>query len=205
MRKDIKSITRKLKGDKYNKLRTNMLLTLIIYIGLAFLLVNFMQGNTPPSLSDVFYSEKHIIALIIFCVICGFAFLVFFWLYISKTYAIKKSVKTLADTNKLGFANEILSGDYNSNDTVGFSKHLLFDKKFNILVAYDDIVWVYKIKKRFNLTTVLFCTVDGEKHESAIDDLTLERFLKRLNNVLVGYTPQNKLAYETKVKEFYRS
>ena len=134
--------------------------------------------------------------------ISGIAFIAITIIYVSRMHQIKKSIKTLERTKKLNYVNEIISGDYNSNDKVGFSKHLLYDKKTRMVVAYDDIVWVYKHSKdRYNIE-VLFCTIDGKKHSSSIDDHTLVEFLKRRSGILIGFSAQNKEIYKNKVNEF---
>lgn len=133
--------------------------------------------------------------------VVGWMFIMMIMYYLCTSQA-RKSVKTLARTNKLDYAKEIISKDYNSNGRIGFSEHLLYDKQTKAVVAYDDIVWVYKhVAGRYNVE-ILFCTVDGRKHKSKIDDLTLKEFLKRRSGILVGYTPQNRAAYEMKVKAF---
>ena len=113
----------------------------------------------------------------------------------------KKSIKTLVRTGKIDYSNEILSGDYNSNEYMGFAKHVLYDKKTNIIVAYDDIVLIYD-RENNGKKEVRFCTIDGKKHVSRVDEWTLMEFLKRRSGILLGDTRQNMAIYNMKVKEF---
>ncbi len=185
MNKEIKNVYSQLVGKKYKILFIMIWVTLALYIG-SPILMGFSDN-------------------MVFAPICGFSGVAFFIIticYFTFTSPAKKSVKTLTRTGKIQYANEIISGDYNSNDKMGFSQHLLYDKKTKIVVAYDDIVWVYKhARDRYN-TEILFCTIDGKKHRSKVDDLTLTEFLKRRSGILVGFTPQNRVAYNAKVREF---
>ena len=185
MRKEARNIYSQLVGKKYRVLFIMIWVTLALYIGSPMLAVSSDNMAFMP-----------------ICGLSGVAFFIIIICYFNFTSRTKKAIRTLVRTNKLDYANEIISENYNSNGKIGFSQHMLYDKKTNIIVAYDDIVWVYKhAKDRYN-TEILFCTIDGKKHSSKIDDLTLTEFLKRRSGILVGFTPQNRAAYDMKVKAF---
>lgn len=189
MNKTARKVVSQIAGRKYKSLFVMMWVTLALYIGV-------------PIVMGILGAED---ALEVFVPICGFsgvAFIIITVCYFTKMNAIKKSVKTLDRTNKLDFSNEIVIGDYNTDGKMGFSKHLLYDRKTNAIVAYDDIIWIYKKAKNRYTTETLFCTIDGKKHSSIIDDPTLNEFLKRRSGIMVGYTPQNKTIYKMKVNEF---
>lgn len=189
MNKQAKEVVSAIAGQKYKILFIMIWVTLAIYIGI-------------PMLFGIFESDDLVMAFAPLCGLSGTAFFIITICYFVKMSPIKKSVKTLIATNKLEYANEIISGDYNSDGKMGFSKHLLYDKKTNIIVSYDDICWIYKKDRDRYTTEILFCTIDGRKHRSRIDDLTLTEFLKRRNGIILGFTPQNKVVYDVKVKEF---
>ncbi len=178
-----------LAGEKYKILFIFIWITLALYIG-------------TPILMGILNMEDYISLFMPICTLSGMAFFVILIVYIVKMSPVKKSVKTLVATGKIEFSNEIISGDYNTDGKMGFSKHLLYDKKTKIVVAYDDILWVYKKARDRYTTDVLFCTVDGRKHRSRIEDITLNEFLRRRNSMLLGFTPQNNAIYNMKVKEF---
>ena len=185
MNKEIRNVYSRLVGKKYRVLFIMIWVTLALYLGTPM--------STLSSDSMVFMP---------ICGLSGVAFFIIAICYFTFTYPTKRAIKTLARTNKINYVDEIISGNYNSNDKMGFSQHLLYDKKTKIIVAYDDIVWVYKrVKDRYN-TEVLFCTIDGKKHRSKVDDLTLTEFLKRRGGILVGFTPENRIAYDMKTREF---
>lgn len=189
MNKSEKEVVYQLAGEKYKTLFVFIWITLAMYIG-------------APMLMGILNMEDYISLFMPICSLSGMAFIIILIVYITKMSSVKKSVKTLAATGKLDFANEIISGDYNTDGKMGFSKHLLYDKKTKILVAYDDILWIYKKARDRYTTEVLFCTVDGRKHRSRIEDITLNEFLRRRSGILLGFTPQNDTVYNMKVKEF---
>lgn len=182
MNREARSVLFQIVGRKYSVLFVLMWVALALYIGLPCLLNN-MAG----------------IAL---CGVFGMVFFVVMIWYFTGTSSTKKAVKTLVCTGKLDYVNEVLTGDYNSNSRVGFSRHLLYDKRTRIVVAYDDIVWIHSNSKTNNKVNFWFCTVDGKKHGSSIDNRTLTEFLKRRNGIVLGDTPQNRAVYEMKVREF---
>lgn len=189
MNKSKKEVLYQLAGEKYKTLFVFIWITLALYIG-------------TPTLMGILNMEDYISLFMPICALSGMAFFVILFVYIAKMSPVKKSVKTLVATGKIEFSNEIISGDYNTDGKMGFSKHLLYDKKTKIVVAYDDILWIYKKPRDRYTTEVLFCTVDGRKHRSRIEDITLNEFLRRRNGMLLGFTPQNNTIYKMKVKEF---
>lgn len=184
MNKEAKNVVSQIMGEKYKILFIMIWVTLALYIGSPFL-IEWVEG-----------------VAIFLCVIFGVAFFATLLTYYTKTAPVKKAVKTLVSTNKLEYAEEIISGDYNSNDRVGFSQHLLYDKKTRVMVAYDDIVMVYRYLADGANFQYMFCTIDGRRHISKIDELTLAEFLKRRSGILVGDSLQNKAAYKQAVKNF---
>ncbi len=192
MNKYAKKVVSQIAGEKYKILFVFIWITLVLYIGMPMVMAAL-------HMDDYFSYFMPVSGL------SGAAFLVIFIVYITKMSPVIKSVKTLSTTGKLDFADEIISGDYNSDGKIGFSKHLLYDKKTHVMVAYDDILWIYKKARDWYTMEVLFCTVDGRKHRSKIEDLTLNEFLKRRNGILIGFTSKNKTIYDIKVKEFKKS
>ena len=127
---------------------------------------------------------------------------VVFFVYIFKIFPTKMSVSTLVRTNKLDLTNEIINGDYNTDGKMCFSKHLMYDKKTHVIIAYDDILWVYKRSIYYFIEDTMFCTVDGRAFRSKIDNKTLTEFLDRRGDILVGFSNENQRVYRKMVKEF---
>ncbi len=142
----------------------------------------------------------------ILCMISLYPAVVTSIMYAVRKNPLKASVKTLERTGKLGLVSEITSGDYNSDGKVAFSKNLLYVPKKNIVIAYDDIVWVYgKRNSVYGLTIsslYVFCLIDGSYFEINVSDETVKDFLYRRPNILVGYTSENNILHKEKVKEF---
>lgn len=187
-----RSVSQTVSGIVGKKYRTRVIfiwITLALYIGSPTLFI-ISDGSAATAIAGM---------------TCGFSGIAFFVLsawHFSVMSSLRKSVKTLSRTNKLVYADEIISGDYNTDGKMCFSKHLLYDRKRNIVVAYDDIVWIYKGYRDAYTEEVMFCTIDGKKHGSAIDDFTLKEFLKRRDGYLLGLTQQNKIAYKNIVNNF---
>lgn len=201
MNKKAKNIIWQIAGKKNKGIYIIFWVSFVMYIVLP-MLIGIFDGHAGTSVfTDIFDTGLTFAVFLFFCELSGVAFFATVVLYLARVYPAKKSVRTLIDTNKLDYADEILSGNYNSNGTVGFSRHLLYDERNNILVAYDDIVWVYETEKR-KRSAIVFCTIDGRNHKSIIDHLTLNEFLKRRSGILKGFNLQNKMAYENKVKEY---
>lgn len=166
----------------------------LIWVCLAIYIVPmFFIGFLPD--------ERSVSMIIPLCGVAGMFFLGCIFIYYSKMHPLNKSAKTLNNTGKITYLDEIVNKNYNTDGKICISEHLLYDKKTNIIVAFDDIVWIYKKKDRAT-TEIIFCTVDGKKHKSQINDATLNGFLNRRSGILLGYTPQNKILYEGKVAEF---
>lgn len=190
MDRSINEILMQLVGKKYNVLRALVWVSAVLLFGSMIAMPVLSINGVPMGLvaGVMFFSFYFFIIVII--------------IYSVKVLWIKTSLKTLKRTGKLGFIDEIISGDYNTNGKICFSKHLLYDKKAHIIVAYDDIVWVFKRKVNLVVMDVIFRTIDGKEFRSKIDDETLLGFLDRRSGILVGYRSENEKEYRRRVKEF---
>lgn len=189
MNKKLNRITAAIGGTRLKNLFIWMWITLAGYVSLPV----FFAIGVPESATAF---------VILPGAFSGLAFFIITIIYCSKRHQIKKCLKTLATTGNLKYIAEIIQGEYNSNGKQGFSAHLMYDKKTDVIVAYDDMVWIYK-KIKDGKPYFMFCTPDGKKYLSLIDELSLAEFLKRLNReILLGFTPENKAMYAAITSSF---
>lgn len=116
----------------------------LIWVCLAIYIVPmFFIGFLPD--------ERSVSMIIPLCGVAGMFFLGCIFIYYSKMHPLNKSAKTLNNTGKITYLDEIVNKNYNTDGKICISEHLLYDKKTNIIVAFDDIVWIYKKRTELQL------------------------------------------------------
>ncbi len=187
---DIRKTAKELLGKKINGIFIWMWISLTIYLGPTPLI-----GLLP---------EDNMFMLLPFMIIGGIAFFVLLIIYCSLMSTVKKSLRTLVKTNRIYYINEITSGNYNSNGTVYFSSNLMYHRKCHVVLAYDDIMWVYLNYENGRKNTI-FNTVDGKSYIFNLDEPTIKELITRKPHILVGYTNENRIIYNDRVKQFKAS
>lgn len=90
-----------------------------------------------------------------------------------------------------------------------------FSKKPFLIIPYSHVAWVYQTKRSTTLigipvvsvTETNICCKDGKKYAIRTNEEELiwflENYIKKINpDVIVGYTPEMKGLYKSRVKEY---